>query len=58
MRNPSSLWVMAAAAAAEKNLFRPDAVQYGPALSFVAPGAQWAVLEGNPLAASGDYRVV
>jgi len=49
---------MAAAAAAEKNLFRPDAVQYGPALSFVVPGAQWAVLEGNPLAASGDYRVV
>jgi hypothetical protein len=43
--------------AAEKNAFTPDAIQYGPAPSFVAPGAQLAVLEGNPMAASGDYTV-
>jgi len=41
----------------EKNAFTPDAIQYGPAPAFVAPGAQLAVLEGNPLASSGDYTV-
>lgn len=48
---------MAASAPAENNAFTSDAVQYGPAPSLVAPGAQLAVLEGNPLAASGDYTV-
>jgi quercetin dioxygenase-like cupin family protein len=47
----------AMAAATEKHAFTPDAVQYGPAPSFVAPGAQLAVLEGNPLATSGDYTI-
>jgi len=42
-------------ASAEKNAFTPDTIQYGPAPSFMAPGAQLAVLEGNPMAASGDY---
>ena len=37
--------------------FLPDAIPYGPAPAFVAPGAQLAVLEGNPGAASGDYTV-
>ena len=40
-----------------KNVFTPDSVQYGPAPSFVPPGAQLAVLEGDPMAASGDYTV-
>jgi hypothetical protein len=48
---------MAASAVAEKNIFTPDAIQYGPAPSFVQPGAQLAVLEGNPLAPTGDYTV-
>ncbi|MFZ0818091.1 MAG: cupin domain-containing protein [Candidatus Sulfotelmatobacter sp.] len=56
MKQASSFGVMAAVAA-EKNVFTPDAIQYGPAPSFVAPGAQLAVLEGNPLASSGDYTV-
>jgi len=47
----------AMAAGTEKHAFTPDAVPYGPAPSFVAPGAQLAVLEGNPLATSGDYTV-
>jgi hypothetical protein len=47
----------AMAAATEKHAFTPDAVEYGPAPSFVAPGAQLAVLEGNPLATSGDYTI-
>lgn len=47
----------AMAAATEKHAFTPDAVPYGPAPSFVAPGAQLAVLEGNPMATSGDYTI-
>jgi hypothetical protein len=57
MGQPISLGVMAASASTEKNAFTPDAIQYGPAPSFVPPGAQLAVLEGNPLAPSGDYTV-
>ena len=44
-------------AAAEKNAFTPADIPYGPAPAFVAPGAQLAVLEGNPGASSGDYTV-
>jgi hypothetical protein len=46
-----------AMASPEKNAFTPDAIPYGPPPSFVAPGAQLAVIEGNPLAPSGDYTV-
>jgi catechol 2,3-dioxygenase-like lactoylglutathione lyase family enzyme len=41
----------------EKHAFTPDGVPYGPPPAFIAPGAQLAVLEGNPGAASGDYTV-
>jgi hypothetical protein len=41
----------------EKNVFTPDTIPYGPAPSFVSPGSQLAVLEGNPAATSGDYTV-
>jgi hypothetical protein len=44
-------------AASAKNAFTPDDIPYGPAPAFVASGAQLAVLEGNPGAASGDYTV-
>ncbi|HTW31016.1 MAG TPA: cupin domain-containing protein [Candidatus Sulfotelmatobacter sp.] len=47
----------ARAAGRDKNAFTPDTVQYGPAPAFVAAGAQLAVLEGNPMAATGDYTV-
>ena len=40
-----------------KNAFTPDAIQWGPAPSFVAPGAQLTVLEGDPTASSGDFTV-
>jgi hypothetical protein len=46
-----------AMAATEKNAITPDAIPYGPPPPFVAPGAQLAVIEGNPLAPSGDYTV-
>jgi hypothetical protein len=42
---------------ASKNAFTPDSIPYGPAPAFVAPGAQLAVLEGDPTASSGDYTV-
>ena len=40
-----------------KNAFTPDTIQWGPAPPVVAPGAQVAVVEGNPFATSGDYTV-
>jgi hypothetical protein len=44
-------------AAPRKNAFTPDQIQYGPPPAFVAPGATLAVIEGNPMAATGDYVV-
>ena len=44
-------------ASSERHTFLTDAIPYGPAPAFVAPGAQLAVLEGNPGASSGDYTV-
>lgn len=46
-----------AQSSATKHIFTPDAIPYGPAPAFMRPGAQLAVLEGNPAASSGDYTV-
>jgi hypothetical protein len=51
------LTIGAETASSEKHAFTPDAIAYGPPPAFVAPGAQLAVLEGNPGAPSGDYTV-
>lgn len=40
-----------------QNAFTPDQVKFGPAPPFLPPGAQLAVLEGDPMAASGDYTI-
>jgi len=40
-----------------KNAFTPDEVQYGPPPPFVPPGAQLAVLEGNPMGTAGDFTI-
>ena len=40
-----------------QNVFTPDQVKFGPAPPFLPPGAQLAVLEGNPMASSGDFTV-
>jgi hypothetical protein len=40
-----------------ENAFTPDAIHWGPPPPFVPAGAQLAVLEGNPGAASGDYTI-
>jgi hypothetical protein len=45
------------APAAHKNAFSPDQIPYGPAPAFVPAGAWLAVLEGNPMAATGDYTI-
>jgi uncharacterized RmlC-like cupin family protein len=39
------------------NAFTPDSVPYGPAPAFLQPGAQFAVLEGDPTASSGDFTI-
>jgi hypothetical protein len=51
------LAVAARPSSSEKNAFTPDSIAWGPAPAFVQPGAQLAVLEGNPLASTGDYTV-
>ena len=40
-----------------QNAFSPDQIPWGPAPPFLAPGAMLAVVEGNPMATSGDYTV-
>ena len=42
---------------AEKNVFTPEAIPWGPPPPFIAPGAQLAVIEGNPAASDGDYTI-
>jgi hypothetical protein len=51
------VFTIAAQTGSTKHAFTPDAIPYGPAPAFVAPGAQLAVLEGNPAASSGDYTI-
>ena len=40
-----------------QNAFTPDQVKFGPAPPFLAPGAQLAVLEGDPMASTGDFTI-
>ena len=47
----------AAPAAHAQNAFTPDQIKWGPAPPFVPAGAQLAVLQGNPMAPSGDYTI-
>ena len=42
---------------APHNAFTPDQVQWGAAPPFIPAGAKLAVLEGDPMAASGDYTI-
>jgi len=45
------------ASTVRKNAFTPEQMQYGPPPPFVPPGAELAVLEGNPMGATGDYTI-
>lgn len=40
-----------------KNAFAADSIPWGAAPPFVPAGAQLAVLEGNPMASTGDFTV-
>jgi hypothetical protein len=40
-----------------KNAFTPDTINWGPAPPVVQHEAQFALLEGDPTAASGDYTI-
>lgn len=40
-----------------QNVFTPDQVKFGPAPPFLPAGAQLAVLEGDPMASSGDFTI-
>jgi quercetin dioxygenase-like cupin family protein len=39
------------------NVFTPDTIPWGPAPPVVPPGAQFAVLEGDPTGSTGDFTV-
>jgi quercetin dioxygenase-like cupin family protein len=40
-----------------QNAFTPEQVKFGPAPPFLPPGAQLAVLEGDPMASTGDFTI-
>jgi hypothetical protein len=40
-----------------QNAFSPDQIKFGPAPPGLTPGAQLAVLEGDPMGSSGDFTV-
>ncbi len=40
-----------------QNAFTPDQVKWGPPPPFLAAGAQVAVIEGDPMANSGDFTL-
>jgi hypothetical protein len=41
----------------DKDAFTPETIPWGPPPPFIAPGAQLAVIEGNPAAPTGDFTV-
>ena len=49
--------VMFGSSSPPQNVFTPDQMKWGPPPPFVAPGAQLAVLEGDPGASSGDFTI-
>lgn len=49
--------LVAAQSGTPHNAFTPDQVKWGPAPPVVEAAAQFAVLEGDPMAASGDFTI-
>jgi len=49
--------LLAAQSTPAQNAFTPDQIKYGPAPAFLPPGAQLAVLEGDPMVSSGDFTI-
>lgn len=48
---------LAALPSPPRNAFTNDDVQFGSVPPFLPPGAQLAVLEGDPMASTGDFTV-
>jgi len=42
---------------APRNAFTPDQIEWGPPPPFVPAGATLAVIEGNPMAGTGDFTI-
>ena len=62
MKTAILLILLAASAYADvhapaQTLFTPEQIQYGPVPAFLPPGAQLAVLEGDPTASTGDFTI-
>jgi hypothetical protein len=49
--------VLVALPTTKQNAFTPSQIVWGPAPPFLPPGAQLAVLEGDPMATTGDYTI-
>jgi hypothetical protein len=49
--------ILAAAPAPQQNAFSPDQIKFGPVPPVLPPGAQMAVLEGDPMGSSGDFTI-
>jgi mannose-6-phosphate isomerase-like protein (cupin superfamily) len=49
--------VLSAQSTPAQSAFTPDQVKYGPVPAFLPPGAELAVLEGDPMASSGDFTI-
>jgi len=49
--------ITGAQAGSAKHAFTPDSVPWAPAPVFMRPGAQLAVLEGDPSASNGDFTI-
>lgn len=49
--------VAAQAPAHQQHVFTPETIPWGPAPPIIRPGAQFAVLEGDPMATTGDYTI-
>ena len=52
-----AITMFAAQLSQAQNAFTPEQVKYGPVPPSLPPGAQLAVLEGDPMAGSGDFTV-
>jgi uncharacterized RmlC-like cupin family protein len=49
--------MLLAQAGKTQNAYTPDQIKWGPAPPFLTAGAQFAVIEGDPMASSGDYTI-
>jgi uncharacterized RmlC-like cupin family protein len=49
--------LLLAQSGSHQNVFTPGQIQWGPPPPFVAPGAQFAVIEGDPMGSSGDFTI-